>query len=61
MIWHIARIRREPMKMIRDYVWDRGIKLCGRFAEFYYLNVDVYVERGRQMPQESKNIACETI
>jgi len=34
------------VKVVREYVKSLGIYLCGRFAEFEYLNMDACVERG---------------
>lgn len=36
---------RKNIAMIRSFVKDSGIELCGRFAEFEYLNMDACVER----------------
>lgn len=33
------------IKIVRDYIKDIGIILCGRFAEFEYLNMDACIER----------------
>ncbi len=37
------------IKIIKDYVAKQGIILCGRFAEFEYLNMDACVERGLEI------------
>jgi protoporphyrinogen oxidase len=42
----------KKMQIIRDFVADMGIELCGRFAEFEYLNMDACVERGMQMARK---------
>jgi protoporphyrinogen oxidase len=34
------------VRVVREYVESLGILLCGRFAEFEYLNMDACVERG---------------
>jgi len=36
---------RKNITMIRDFVKNLGIELCGRFAEFEYLNMDACVEK----------------
>ena len=36
----------KKMKIIRDFVAGLGIALCGRFAEYEYLNMDACVQRG---------------
>jgi protoporphyrinogen oxidase len=35
----------KNVKIVRDYIQSTGIILCGRFAEFEYLNMDVCIER----------------
>lgn len=37
------------VKVVREYVKGLGIFLCGRFAEFEYLNMDACVEKGRNL------------
>jgi protoporphyrinogen oxidase len=39
------------IKRVKDYVEELGISLCGRFAEFEYLNMDACVERGISLAQ----------
>ncbi len=39
------------IKIVKDYVAKQGIILCGRFAEFEYLNMDTCVERGMSMAE----------
>jgi len=39
----------KNISLIRKYMDKIGIKLCGRFAEFEYLNMDACVERGVAM------------
>lgn len=41
--------RAERMDAIRHYLIPRGIFLCGRFAEFEYLNMDACVARANQL------------
>ena len=36
----------KKMKVIKDFIAGLGIELCGRFAEFEYLNMDACVQRG---------------
>jgi protoporphyrinogen oxidase len=35
--------------MVKNYIEKLGIILCGRFAEFEYLNMDACIERGRNL------------
>ena len=46
----------KHIKTIRDYIKKLGIKLCGRFAEFEYLNMDICIERGLKMAEKISNI-----
>jgi protoporphyrinogen oxidase len=39
------------IKIVKDYVEELGIILCGRFAEFEYLNMDACVQRGIALAQ----------
>ena len=39
----------QNIGIIQEYVDGTGIKLCGRFAEFEYLNMDACVERAMAM------------
>jgi protoporphyrinogen oxidase len=39
----------KNIKTVREYVNSLGIKLCGRFAEFEYLNMDACVKRALDM------------
>lgn len=39
----------KNVKIVRDYVSQTGIILCGRFAEFEYINMDVCIERAIQL------------
>lgn len=49
----------ENIKIIKNYISDLGVKLCGRFSEFEYLNMDACVTRGIQMAQELGCVAHE--
>lgn len=49
----------ENIQKIKQYVSQLGLKLCGRFAEFEYLNMDACVERGRQMAKELESLSHE--
>lgn len=42
----------KNISLIREYVDKLGIKLCGRFAEFEYLNMDACVEKGMGMAEK---------
>ena len=39
----------KNIEVVRRYLADTGIMLCGRFAEFEYLNMDACVEHARQL------------
>ena len=39
---------RRYLKQAKAYFEQIGIPLCGRVAEFEYINMDVCIERGRQ-------------
>jgi protoporphyrinogen oxidase len=41
----------EHIRAIRNYLTELGIILCGRFAEFEYLNMDACVERGIELAE----------
>jgi len=43
------------IKIVKDYVEGLGIILCGRFAEFEYLNMDACVERGIEVAAKLDN------
>jgi len=38
--------------IVKDYLKMLGIILCGRFAEFEYLNMDACIERGRNLAEK---------
>jgi UDP-galactopyranose mutase len=40
---------RKHLKKAKDYFEGVGIPLCGRVAEFEYINMDVCIERGRKL------------
>src|SRR5260370_20682430 len=40
---------RKQLKKAKDYFEGIGIPLCGRVAEFEYINMDVCIERGRKL------------
>jgi len=40
---------RKHLKKAKDYFEAIGIPLCGRVAEFEYINMDVCIERGRKL------------
>ena len=40
---------RRHLKQAKAYFEDLGIALCGRVAEFEYINMDVCIERGRKV------------
>jgi protoporphyrinogen oxidase len=41
----------KNISIIREYMDSIGMKLCGRFSEFEYLNMDACVERGTRMAE----------
>lgn len=44
--------RQRHMQTIRSYFTSAGIALCGRFAEFEYLNMDECLNRARRLATE---------
>jgi protoporphyrinogen oxidase len=44
----------KNIKIVRDFVKKQGIILCGRFAEFEYLNMDECVNRASKLAKELK-------
>jgi len=49
--------RRRRMDFIRNYFAGRGIRLCGRFGEFEYLNMDAVIRHARDLSVEiDKNV-----
>lgn len=40
---------RRSLKRVKDYFEQIGIPLCGRVAEFEYINMDVCIERARKL------------
>jgi protoporphyrinogen oxidase len=40
---------RKHLKKAKEYFEGIGIPLCGRVAEFEYINMDVCIERGRKL------------
>lgn len=40
------------ISIIKEYIDKIGIKLCGRFSEFEYLNMDACVEKGMRMAEK---------
>jgi protoporphyrinogen oxidase len=50
----------KNIKILRDYLEQRGILLCGRFGEFEYLNMDACVKRalelGKRLNDENTGI-----
>jgi protoporphyrinogen oxidase len=41
----------ENLKRVKAYFESAGIALCGRVAEFEYINMDVCFERGRRLAE----------
>jgi len=42
----------KNLAIVKNYIEKLGIILCGRFAEFEYLNMDACVQRGRNLAQK---------
>jgi protoporphyrinogen oxidase len=42
----------KNINIIREYMDSIGMKLCGRFSEFEYLNMDACVEKGVKLAEE---------
>jgi protoporphyrinogen oxidase len=38
--------------IVKNYLEKLGIILCGRFAEFEYLNMDACIQRGRSLAEK---------
>lgn len=47
------------IKIVRDYIEKLGIILCGRFAEFEYLNMDACIQRGRNLAEKINSSSKE--
>ncbi len=45
----------KNIKIVRDYFKEIGIILCGRFAEFEYLNMDACVRKARELAERLNN------
>ena len=39
----------KNVKIVYDYFDELGIKLCGRFSEFKYINMDACIRRAKEM------------
>jgi len=50
---------RRHLKQAKDYFDRIGIALCGRVAEFEYINMDVCIERARKLAQALNREALE--
>lgn len=49
----------KNIKIVRDYIEKLGIILCGRFAEFEYLNMDACIQRGRNLAKKINSSSKE--
>jgi len=48
---------KKNMNLIRNYFDNQGIRLCGRFGEFEYLNMDAVIRHAKNLSAEiEKNI-----
>ena len=50
----------KNIRLVRDYIDKIGIRLCGRFAEFEYLNMDACIERGRAIAEHMNRLNAHT-
>jgi protoporphyrinogen oxidase len=51
---------RKQLKKAKEYFEGIGIPLCGRVAEFEYINMDVCIERGRKLADRLNREAVST-
>jgi len=51
---------RKHLKKAKDYFEGIGIPLCGRVAEFEYINMDVCIDRGRKLADRLNREASST-
>jgi len=49
----------KNIRIVRDYLEKLGIVLCGRFAEFEYLNMDACIQRGRNLAKKLNSSSKE--
>ena len=42
----------KNLKIIMDYLDSVGIKCCGRFAEYLYINMDQCIKRAKNLAQQ---------
>ena len=40
------------MKVVKNYFSGQGVRLCGRFGEFEYLNMDAVIRRAKNLSEE---------
>jgi protoporphyrinogen oxidase len=43
---------RKNARMVKEYFDAQGVKLCGRFGEFQYLNMDNVIKRAKDLSKE---------
>jgi protoporphyrinogen oxidase len=46
---------KSNMKLIRNYFAGQGIRLCGRFGEFEYLNMDAVIRHAKNLSEKIEN------
>jgi protoporphyrinogen oxidase len=51
---------RRHLKRAKAYFEENGIALCGRVAEFEYINMDVCIERGRKVADRLNHTTSST-
>lgn len=44
----------DNIKVVKDFVREQGIEICGRFGEFQYLNMDACIERAISLAKKLK-------
>ena len=42
------------IKIVKDFIRQQGIEICGRFGEFEYLNMDACIERAMSLADDIK-------
>jgi len=49
---------RKNMDLIKKYFTSQGIKLCGRFGEFEYLNMDTVIKYAKELSKKIGKTIC---
>ncbi len=45
----------KNIKIVKNFIKERGIELCGRFSEFEYLNMDACIKRALKLAKKINN------